>query len=76
MPASTMQPAATCSWAPPPVLFGLLILLSAIVTWACFSMRRGVLATTLVALLWLLNTLVTLGGMGEPAGTAAARAGH
>lgn len=49
------------------VLFGLLILLSAAVAAACFRMRRGVLATSLVALLWLLNAVIMLLGLGERA---------
>lgn len=49
------------------MLFGLLILLSGAVAAACFRMRRGVLATSLVALLWLLNAVVMLLGLGEHA---------
>lgn len=46
------------------VLFGLLILMTALVTLACYSMRRGVVATVLVALLWLLIAIVLIFGLG------------
>lgn len=50
---------------PSAVLFGLLILVSGAVAVACYRMRRGVLATSLVALLWLLNAVVMFLGLGE-----------
>ncbi|KAL4425915.1 hypothetical protein ABPG75_009931 [Micractinium tetrahymenae] len=46
------------------VLFGLLIAMSGAVAAACLRMRRGVLATSLVALLWLLNAVVMFLGLG------------